>query len=53
MPGLKLPLLSVNVEVFAPEHARLRLFTPPPMAISAAVLRWQRAMVSAVCVALS
>jgi hypothetical protein len=36
----------VKVFTFAPEQARLRLLTPPPMWISAAVLRWQRLMVS-------
>jgi hypothetical protein len=48
MPGLKLPDESVNVDVCAPEQARFRLFTPLPMPISAAVLRWQRGIVSEV-----
>src|SRR5918994_6960357 len=42
MPGLKFsPEPVPPVDVLAPEHARFRLATPPPMSACAALERWQ------------
>src|SRR4051794_9011229 len=47
MPGLK-SLPPAFVAVRAPEHARLALFTPPPICTSAACERWQPRIASPV-----
>ena len=52
-PGLKCPVIAVYVDALAPEQARSRLRTPPPMAPSALRLRWHPRICSAVPAALS
>src|SRR5687767_351998 len=53
MPGLKSELPPPDVNVLAPEQARLSELTPPPMWMAADSERWHPGIASAVRVALS